>query len=581
MSYVVMARKWRPRTFAAVVGQEHIVRTLKNAIQANRISHAYLFTGPRGVGKTTTARLLAKTVNCLSPQEGEPCNHCVRCEEIVNSSSTDVIEIDAASNGLVDDARELRERVRYAPVTCRYKVIIIDEVHMMSNAAFNALLKTLEEPPAHTIFILATTESHKVPATIISRCQRFDFRRIPEKEITERLAVMAAAEGININEEALHVIARGAEGSLRDAQSLFDQIISFSGDQIRTEDVVTVLGLVDTQVFIDLVDAIAAHDATKALKIVDQLVNSGADLRLFMKDWVEYWRQLVVARVLVNHREELINLPSNVAEAVDRQSGLFPLEEILNLAKLAAGTDDELRRTQHPRLLLELFLLQLCSADRLISLETLWRELQAMESRVAKLPDQPHQPVTAASASSAATPVQAGEHPSLTNTANSGSTTGVAVEGEPALIVDTLEEVNTQTYMDTVRENWPAIMQMVGQKNRRIQALLRDVTITAAEEGWVELTCASAYHLTGLEKEESRKIIEGILTSELGRRTRLQLKCETKAMPTPVSDQSEVQDREKEFEKISRKEPLVQKTLEIFGGKIVDVIQKPSAGGLK
>ena len=387
MSYIVMARKWRPRSFESVVGQDHIVRTLKNAIHANRISHAYLFTGPRGVGKTTTARLVAKAVNCLSPEVGEPCNHCVRCEEIQGSTTTDVIEIDAASNGLVDDARELREKVRYAPVACRYKVIIIDEVHMMSNAAFNAMLKTLEEPPAHTVFILATTESHKVPATIISRCQRYDFRRIPETEITERLAVMAAAESIEINEEALHVIARGAEGSLRDAQSLFDQIISFSGNSIKTSDVVTVLGLVDTQIFIDLVEAIATQDASRALRVLDQLVNNGADLRLFMKDWVEYWRQLVIVRVVSNPQDELLHLSGQVAEMVDRQAKLFPLDELINLAKMAALTDDELRRTQHPRFLLELFLLQLCSANRVVSLETLWRELQAMEERIVTLPE--------------------------------------------------------------------------------------------------------------------------------------------------------------------------------------------------
>ncbi|MBN1595775.1 DNA polymerase III subunit gamma/tau [candidate division FCPU426 bacterium] len=573
MSYIVMARKWRPRNFETLVGQEHVVRTLKNAIQANRISHAYLFTGPRGVGKTTTARLLAKVANCLSPVEGEPCNHCVRCEEIQAGSATDVIEIDAASNGLVDDARELREKVRYAPVSCRYKVIVIDEVHMMSNAAFNALLKTLEEPPAHTIFILATTESHKVPATIISRCQRFDFRRIPEREITERLAVMAAAEGVSIQEEALHVIARGAEGSLRDAQSLFDQIISFSGTEVKTEDVVTVLGLVDTQVFIALVDAVTARKATEVLRIVDTLVNSGADLRLFMKEWVEYWRQLVIARVAGRQQGNLEHLPSNVAEAVERQSLVFSLEELLNVVKLAAATDDELRRTQHPRLLLELLLLQLCSANRLVSFETLWGELQAMEARVAKMP---------AAVQSQADQEGPEETPPVAQPACDGEENAAsAVAGEPALVVDSLEELDAQSYVETVREIWPAMVQTIGQKNRRVQALLRDVVITAAEEGWVELTCASAYHLTGLEKEEARKLIETVFEGQLGKQTRLQLKHEEKSAPLPEEGLPRGADRQKEFEDISHKEPLVQKTLEMFGGQIIDILQKPSAGGNK
>jgi DNA polymerase III subunit gamma/tau len=577
MSYIVMARKWRPQSFEAVVGQEHIVRTLKNAIHANRISHAYLFTGPRGVGKTTSARLLAKAVNCLSPTAGEPCNHCVRCEEIQGNATTDVIEIDAASNGLVDDARELREKVRYAPVACRYKVIIIDEVHMMSNAAFNALLKTLEEPPAHTVFILATTESHKVPATIISRCQRFDFRRIPENEITERLAVMAAAESVEINEEALHVIARGAEGSLRDAQSLFDQIISFGGNKIQTSDVVTVLGLVDTQIFFDLVESIDKQDATKALRVLDQLVNSGADLRLFMKDWVEYWRQLVIARVVNNSKDDLLHLPSNVADMVESQSKLFPLEELINLSKMAALTDDELRRTQHPRFQLELFLMQLCSANRVVSLEALWRELHAMETRISALPDIGVQPPGTPPAATVAVAPPAPESVAE----KEAPAPPVVQEGESALVVDALEEVGVSSYLDTVRENWPHIMDVVGQKNRRVQALLRDSTLTAAEEGLLELTCLSPYHLTGLEKEDARKLIESVLEAELGRRTRMQLKCDAAETTSDEQTPGAPEDRKKEFDEIYRKEPLVAKTLDMFGGKIVDIIQKQSSGGNK
>ncbi|MCD4812891.1 DNA polymerase III subunit gamma/tau [bacterium] len=579
MSYVVMARKWRPRTFDTVVGQDHVVRTLKNAISANRISHAYLFTGPRGVGKTSSARLLAKAVNCLSPESGEPCNHCVRCEEIMSNSTTDVIEIDAASNGLVDDARELREKVRYAPATCRYKVIIIDEVHMMSNAAFNALLKTLEEPPAHTIFILATTESHKVPATIMSRCQRFDFRRIPEKEIAERLAVMAAAEKITVEEEALHVIARGADGSLRDGQSLFDQIVSFSGNDVTTEDVITVLGLVDAQVFVALVDAIAQKVPADAMEAVDRLVNNGADLRLFMKDWVEYWRSLVMLRVVGRKPPTAHEPATTVEQEAQRQSGLFSLEELLNLAKIAVNTDDQLRRTQHPRLLLELLLLQLCSADRLVSLESLWRQLQAMETRVAQMPE------TAVLSSGAGTVPD--QQPVVPAAAVSEEALGIekepkesqsSIEGERTLVVDALEDAAELSYHDKVKENWDAIMQLVGQENRRVQALLRDATLTGAEEGLVELTCASVYHRTGLEKEDARKVIETVLESELGRRTRIQLKCEEDVKNEKGPAQATEKDKEKEFEDITRNEPLVRKTLEMFGGKIVDIIQKPAGG---
>ncbi len=571
MSYIVMARKWRPQTFESVVGQEHIVRTLKNAILANRISHAYLFTGPRGVGKTTTARLLSKAVNCISPVEGEPCNHCVRCEEIMSNAVTDVIEIDAASNGLVDDARELREKVRYAPLTCRYKVMIIDEVHMMSNAAFNALLKTLEEPPAHSIFILATTESHKVPATIVSRCQRFDFRRIPAKEITERLAVMAAAENITIDEEALHQVARAADGSLRDAQSLFDQIVSFSGSRIETADVVTVLGLVDAQVYIDLVDAIAERNAARALSIINALVDSGADLRQFMKEWVEYWRSLVVAQVMPDRLDQVLDLASNMLEAVARQSRLFASEELTSLAKLAADTDDELRRTQNPRIVLELLLVRLCAAERVISLEFLWQQLQDMETRWAQSPDKV-MAAPLAGETVAATAANHASSPAVTEKEKPSE------EGEPALIVDSLEDAVPDSYLDKVRANWPEIMEAVGQENRVLQALLRDVKITAAEEGRVEISCTSEYHTAGLQKEESRKVMEKVMKNALGRATRIHLKGSRPITRKEGAKAGKQQDREKEFEEIAKGEPLVRKTLEMFGGRIVDVIPNSSNG---
>ncbi|MEW6516231.1 MAG: DNA polymerase III subunit gamma/tau [candidate division FCPU426 bacterium] len=564
MSYIVMARKWRPQTFESVVGQAHVVQTLKNAIGANRISHAYLFTGPRGVGKTTTARLLAKAVNCLSPQEGgEPCNHCVRCEEIGGGGSTDVIEIDAASNGLVDDARDLREKVRYAPVSCRYKVIIIDEVHMMSNAAFNALLKTLEEPPAHTLFILATTEAHKVPATIVSRCQRFDFRRIPTKEIVGRLSTMAAAESISVEPEALEVVARGADGSLRDAQSLFDQVVSYSGQKVTAQDVVTVLGLVAAEVFSGLVDAVSQRDANRALEIVEQLVSGGADLRLFMKDWVEYWRRLVLARAAASP-QDLPSLAGYRAEELVRQAKLFPLEELLQVAKVAAATDDQLRYTQHPRLLLELLLLQLCAADRVVSLETVWTQLQAMETRLASA----EPPAAAANRFSPA--------PQAEPAAAAAEPEAEAPAGEPALVADALEDVPPATYPDRVRQAWPAVLLAVGNQNRRVQALLRDVTVANAEEGWVELDCASAYHATGLEQEEARRVVEAALAAELGRPTRLRVKSQAAAKA-----ETEAPATKQDFEEIARREPLVQKTLEMFGGQIVDVVRKPPAGGTK
>lgn len=565
MSYIVMARKWRPQTFAEVTGQEPVIRTLKNALQGNRISHAYLFAGPRGVGKTTTARLLAKAVNCLAPVEGEPCNHCVRCEEILSGASTDVLEIDGASNGLVEDARDLREKIKYAPASARYKVLIIDEVHMMSTSAFNALLKTLEEPPVHTLFILATTEPHKLPATIVSRCQRFDFRRIPIKLIVERLGAMAQQEGVDVEEEALHVVARGADGSLRDAQSLLDQIISFSGQRVTAADAAAVLGLVPGAVFVALVDAVADRDAPRALGEIERLVNAGADLRQFMKDWVEYWRGLVVLRVLPDRHGEVLSLAAEVLAEAERQALRFPLDELTAVAKLAAATDEELRRTQHPRMLLELLLVRLCGPRRVVSLEEVWHQLRDLEDRLAGAPAEP---------AAAAAPRPRSEPLALSADEPAAA---LQEEGTPILAVETLEEAPAATPLDEARSQWPAVQQAVGQKNRRIQALLKDVTVVGAEAGWVDLECASPYHQSGLEKEDARRMLEQALEAVLGRSVRARLKVARQAeAKTGAGDEPA---GGPDVEAIVRREPLVQKALELFGGKIVDVVPRNTVGG--
>ena len=558
MSYVVMARKWRPKNFESLVGQEHVVRTLKNAISGQRISHAYLFTGPRGVGKTTTARLIAKTVNCLALKDNEPCNTCERCKEINQHAATDVIEIDAASNGLVDDARELREKVRYAPVNCKYKVMIIDEVHMMSNAAFNALLKTLEEPPEHTIFILATTEAHKVPATIISRCQRFDFRRIPLKEIVQRLLLIAADEKIQVSEESLHLIAKAADGSLRDAQSLFDQVVSFSGQELALNDVTTILGMVNNQVFITLVTAIAKRDTKTALLTINELVNSGTDLRQFMKDWVTYWHNLVLAKIMPNWITNL-DLANNMQEVIAEQTALFSREELVSLAKLAVATDDEMRRTQHPRILLELFIIRLCASQRIVSLEVLWENLNKLEANLNKSSDKKDNKLA------------------LDSNSTSENKSETEVAGEPVLAVTELEETKSADELQLAKEFWPEIVAEIGENNRRLQALLRDVELTAITEEVVVLTCISDYHYSGINQKPARDSIEKQLTHRLGRPLRLELQV----LNQDISQDSTVSEDkpEQDFSQIIAQEPLVEKTLEIFGGKIIDIIKKPLSGG--
>src|SRR5512136_1075662 len=266
-SYLVLARKWRPQLFEEVVGQRHITQTLQNAISQKRVAHAFLFTGARGVGKTSSARILAKALNCEKGPGTNPCNQCATCQEVTHGTSMDVIEIDGASNRGIDEIRELKENVRYTPAKSRYKIYIIDEVHMLTTEAFNALLKTLEEPPPHVIFVFATTEPHKIPLTILSRCQRYDFKRIPLASILEQLRTIATQEGMEISDQSLHLIAREAEGSMRDAQSLLDQVLSYAGQKVSDKEVIEVLGVIDRKILHDSIAALADGDQARLLQI--------------------------------------------------------------------------------------------------------------------------------------------------------------------------------------------------------------------------------------------------------------------------------------------------------------------------
>ena len=297
MPYVVLARRWRPRLFSEVVGQEHVTRTLQNAISANRIAHAYLFSGPRGVGKTTVARIFAKAVNCTGDTKLEPCEKCTICKEISSGRSIDVIEIDAASNRGIDEIREIRESVKFAPVSGRYKVYIIDEAHMITHDAFNAFLKTLEEPPEHVIFIMATTEPHKIPATILSRCQRFDFRMLTRREIIDRLKELVDADDFSVDDEALSMIAESADGGMRDAESILDQLLSFGDGNVRAEEVSKILGFGTYQLMDQLVENILQSNSAESLKSLNSLAEQGADLNQCLKKLVSYFRDLMVYKV--------------------------------------------------------------------------------------------------------------------------------------------------------------------------------------------------------------------------------------------------------------------------------------------
>jgi len=377
MSYQVIARKWRPQTFEDVVGQGATAQTLRNAVLQNRIAHAYLFAGARGVGKTTTARILAKALNCALGPTATPCNSCDSCREITNGNSIDVLEIDAASNRGIDEIRELRENVKYAAARDRYKVFIIDEVHMLTTEAFNALLKTLEEPPPQVVFVLATTELHKVPSTILSRCQHFNFRAISYREILDRLLHIAREEKVEISEEALNAIARGSEGSMRDAQSLLDQVISFCGNKVEDEAVRSLLGIIPQQILEEFTDAIVQSDSKRLLLQVDELVQSGRNLQHFVREMLSHFRNLLMVKI-AGADPQLIPLTAADLARLKEFADHFSEEDLTRFFGILVSTEGELRWSSQARFHLEMGLMKLIQVRRLAPIERVLAGLEGL-----------------------------------------------------------------------------------------------------------------------------------------------------------------------------------------------------------
>ncbi len=374
------ARKWRPQLFEDIVGQSHVTTTLRNAIATNRLSHAYIFSGPRGVGKTTTARILAKAINCLHPKENNPDNTCELCREISEGRSVNVFEIDGASNRGVDEIRNLRESVRYAPAKGAYKVYIIDEVHMLTKEAFNALLKTLEEPPAYIVFIFATTEMHKVPLTILSRCQRFDFRRIAIEEIQSSLRHIADEERITIEDEALLLIAKRGDGSLRDAQSLFDQVVSFCGTSITAAQIIGMFNLVDSEFYFRVTDAIAAKDTKQGFQIVEEIVSRGFDIREFLNGLIEHLRNMLVVRSM--RSAKLVEASDATRKRYESASAAFQDADLLRLMKIGSDAEAAVRWSAQPRFKLELTMLQMIKMDSSIQINDLLEQISELKKKL-------------------------------------------------------------------------------------------------------------------------------------------------------------------------------------------------------
>jgi len=525
-------RRWRPRTFEEVVGQEHVVRTLRNALDHERVHHAYLFTGPRGTGKTTTARLLAKAVNCLATDVTKrPCNECSVCQAVNEGRLMDLIEIDAASNTGVDDVRELRERVGYRPSEARTKVYVVDEVHMLSNAAFNALLKTLEEPPPHVLFILATTDPQKIPATILSRCQRLDFRRIPLTTIVGRLERIAGTESLTAEREALTLIARQATGSMRDAESLLDQLAAYDADGITVDDVRAALGTGTDEAVTSLVDALAAADVARGLEIIDRAVGEGADPRQFARQVVDHLRTLLLARL--GSEEAELNVSDELRERFQAQTTRFSPRQLASMVHLFSQAATEARTAWQPQLPLELALV-----DAALSLEEV-----APARGSSGTPNPPAQPQTASN--------QAPPTPS-----NPARQAGPASPppGPASPEAGTLE---------TVKARWPDLLKTIRAQNLSLEALLRSGEPLKMEEGVLVLGFAHQFHRDKVEEEDCRRAVEEGLSGLLGQATGLRcvvtsVESGPPSPPAPVQRPPQVEDG------------LVQAAVERLGARVVD-----------
>jgi DNA polymerase-3 subunit gamma/tau len=486
MAYIVLARKWRPDSWDKLIAQDHVTSTLKNAIQHQRLAHAYLFTGPRGVGKTSAARILAKALNCETGLTVNPCNKCSNCQEIAEGRSVDVFEIDGASNRGIDEVRNLRENIRYTPAKSPFRIYIIDEVHMLTTEAFNALLKTLEEPPDHVLFIFATTEPHKVPATIVSRCQRFDFRRVGTQTIMTQLETICREEGIQIEETALHLIARKAEGSIRDSQSILDQMIAYSSGMIRAEDVIQALGLIDDELFFRVTGVISQKQIDACFHLVDEVFSAGYDLEEFLNGLGEHLRNMLV--VTVTGDPVLVNKTSAVKERYLETSRCFTEEDILRMIQINTETLTRLKYTENTRLVLEMAMVKMAKMDKTVRIEELISALTGLphQSEGGQNPEitQPRKPDSPIAGPSRGTPVKP-DPPASTNSGNGnppdssdapGPDSGPAGSevSEPADSPASEAAPSSVIDLETVRLHWDDIIERVKKKKITVGSFLQE-----------------------------------------------------------------------------------------------------------
>ncbi|WP_408955287.1 DNA polymerase III subunit gamma/tau [Natroniella sp. ANB-PHB2] len=551
MTYVSLYRKWRPNTFSDIAGQKNVVKTLKNAIQLDRIAHAYLFCGPRGTGKTSTAKILTKALNCQDGPTVSPCNQCESCLNITENNPVDMIEIDAASNRGIDKIREIREKIRSSPLKGNYKVYIIDEVHMLTTEAFNALLKTLEEPPSYVIFILATTEPHKLLPTILSRCQRFDFSRLSIGDIKDRLGYICEQEGIKAGSQVLSLIARNADGGMRDAISILDQAISYSGDEITTSDLEAVLGLVSNQALFKLTEIIFEAQMEEALSLVNQIVNQGKDIKRFVNDLIYHFRNLLLVKECKSN-ERLLDITTDKNSKLIEQSKKVETFQLLQLIEIANEIESDLKETTQPRIVLEMGIIKLIKFEENRSLVGILERISRLEERII------NGEIEVKTMDSKVK--QSDEKTDVNRSEVSTSKKIISSKNESSSEKDQKAVANSSLTLNEVKNKWEDILDYLKKKRKmRLQALLRDADPIKLDDNKLVIAFKHEFHKDSVEQEKEilAKIIKKIFGIDL------QVKCvfsRNKSKGSKENNKEEIMQHQ-----------LVKQAVEVFDGEVVRI----------
>ena len=557
MKYHSLYRKWRPQIFEDIIGQNHITQTLINAISLNRISHAYVFSGPRGVGKTTTARILAKSLNCEKGPTIYPCNKCNNCIKITEGYSMDVIEIDGASNRGIDDIRDLRSKVKFAPTEGNFKIYIIDEVHMLTTEAFNALLKTLEEPPPHVIFIFATTAPHKIPDTILSRCQWFNFRRIPLQKIVDKLQLISKDENLIVEEKALNIIARNATGSMRDAESIFEQVIAYCGKEINVKNVIDILGITDDDIFFNILDAVIQNDTLRAIEVIHQSSDSGGDPAQFIRNLTEYVHNLSLLKVCNTQILKAKGIFIEESEKMLNQSKSIDMEILFNMVNYLTEIEKKMKYSYHPWLLLEMYVLKFTFKNKN---KEVGKEKPSLKSDLKVLKKEE----------------------------NKEFFTGKEIDKEEKVIKKKYSKVYTDS---NLMEIWPTILTKIKKTRISLYSFITVNNSITIKNGKIIIgfNKEHAFHKEILEKKSNKSLLQDLIKEEIGvpfviecviNKNRVDYTKEefNNENKTTLDGNDKIEEvlvkNKKEISQINNKpnndDSILQESLNLFMGKIID-----------